>query len=173
MKAKKTSKFTSLTTYIPDHVADAIKDHAAKVELPISRIIAQMVDKTFSSDDPFGYDLTLPDADEFEDMTYADEGGKLLDFLRSLDDGMSLDMLMLCRHNMMIPDREVLLAVFADCLRLDLIEGYEPKRRVGYPAYPEGYLYYRIKNRPRKRTKRDAKQYDQYLRLKKKFEGED
>ena len=150
---------------------DLIADHATKSGIPITRIVGCLVDHAIENDMPFEYDMTLPNNDDSH--LYSDEGGRLLEFLRDKPKGIGLDVLMAVRHDLNIR-KEALLSVLSDCLQHKLIEAIKPIG--GFFKYPEGYFYYRITKEKGHGTKRKnknrANEYDQYLKLKKKYESE-
>lgn len=163
---------TPVSGSISTYYADIIKAHAIEHKMPVSRVVAMIIDNAFEHGNPLDYDMSLPVEGTYEENAFAEEGTLFLTFMKTMSNGLGLDMLLTLRHDIGIPSKEIFLAVFAECLRGGLIEECKPpKPRGTAPAHPEGYLYYRMAGyvKPKIVVKR-ARQYDTYLRLKKKFD---
>ena len=156
--------------WVSDFHASAMKFHALKVKMPVSRIVAQVIDKTLSNPDPFEYDLTIP-RDDLVEGAYAHEGGIFMDYMKTLKNGIGLDMLMVRRQDLGIPDSSVMLTVFGICLDAGMIEAFKPTHHVtNRPDFPEDYVYYRVPRTDTPRVKRKrGSQYEQWVKLNKKF----
>ena len=170
-------KMAKLTFFISKHHYNKIKDIAAKLSMPVSRVVCMGLDNELERENPCEYDLTLPEIDENLENAYADEGGKFLTFMKTLHSGMGLDMLVMLRYEMGVPNKTALITVFADCLEKGIIERYKPPYKVGRPEFPEDYFYYRMKrdkktDTTKKKNKREL-DYERYLILKRKFKGEE
>lgn len=146
-----------------------IKEYALKNNLSVSRVIAFAVDNELQKDNPFEFNTELP-TQEYTEYTFADEAGKILNFIKTLRNGSAgLDILLLLRYTIGVPDKDIFLAAFKDCLDRGMIESFMPAK-IRY----ENYLYYRLAGQPTTRSRRmREKSYKEYQRLKKKFEGDE
>lgn len=165
-----------VSSYIPKFHYDKIKGISKVRKFPISRMIAQLIDKELDEDKPFSYDLTLA-SEESVEYAYAEQATKLLNFLAKHDKPIGLDVLVLLRHHIGIPCRITFLGAFQECLSKEMIEPFKIEEPINRPQMHEDYYWYRlagkINTRSKKLMSRDAKQYEQYQKLKKKFEKED
>jgi hypothetical protein len=115
---------TLLTKYsamLSKYHGEKLNAHSLKTNIPLSRLICIAIDNELGREKPFEFDTTLPN-EEIEDHAYADEGGRILKFLKMVQAGLSLDVLVLLRHDMGIPDKHIFLLTFGDLLRLGLVE---------------------------------------------------
>lgn len=166
------NKMATLNVTTSRHAETVIKAIAVERKLTYSRVIAIAIDNELGKDKPFEFDLTLPEEDTCEDLIYADEGGKLLDYMAKIR-GAGLDTLILLRHDIGIPDKDTFLATFKECLGNDMIESSLPPLKKGLIQHAEGYLYYHLKGHKSGRSNKMAKnRYKEYLRLHKEFGGE-
>lgn len=176
-KEKKDFKMVSMTFYTSKHFYEKLREYSFSVEMPTSRIIASLIDNAIMRKVPFEYDLTLPSKDDILEHAYAEEGSILLNYFKSLNVGMGLDQLVMLRHDVGIPDKEILLTVFRECLDNNLIEGFTPPKKPGRAPFPEGYKYYRSVQRKARKSKVRRRNNDddfaQYLKLKRKFSKEE
>lgn len=176
MEVRKENKLLKVCFYTSEHFLTIINGLAAKYEMPKSRVISWIIDNAVEARIPFQYDLTLPSEGEYIPNAYADECGKFMDYMKKLEVGMGLDMLMLLRHDIGIPDREILLHVFKECLDLGLIHPVRPNKVIGRGKFPESYKYYRATGTKGRETKlkrsNKEKRYKQYLKLQKEFKNE-
>jgi hypothetical protein len=117
-----------VTTYVSKKHYAKIEEMAKKYQLPISRMVAIAVDHEFVRGDAFEFDMSIPD-EEYDDHTYAEEGGKILKYLQTQKEGLSLDLLILLRHDIGVPNRDTFLRAFGSCIGLDFIEKYTKERK--------------------------------------------
>lgn len=170
-KAKIKPKEIFLARYLPPHQVHALEDIVARKRLPLSALLSMLIDNELEKEDPFHYDMTLPE--ETEDGVHAETGGIFLNYMTGNPRGMSLDRLLTYRHEMGIESKEALLYVISHCLKTKLIEQVEPPERRGGLLWPDGHCYYRRAGiKSGRSNKMKAKDFNTYLRLKKKFEDE-
>lgn len=160
--------------YIPKFHDNALREISKKRKISISRLVAFAIDNELCSERPFKFDTELS-TEEIVEYAYADEAGKILNFVKTLRIGAGLDILLLLRFEMGVPNKSVFLAAFKECLDKGMLEAFVPPvpRGRNVPPVPEGYFYYRISNQPTaKQIKNKASRYDKYLKLKKELEKE-
>lgn len=172
----KDNKMTQLKTMVSYYHKDKLEKIAKIRKISVARLIAIAIDNELNNDESFKFDTSFP-GDEYVPYTYADEAGKLLKFMKTLRFGAGLDVLVLLRYDIGIPNKQVFLAAFRECLELNMIESFKrPKGKRNIKIYDPDYLYYRVKSEKgyetRIKRKHRVKEYDQYQKLKKKFEGE-
>lgn len=142
-----------------------------ETKLPMSRLLSIALDKEIEKDVPFQFDMSLP-RDEYVEYAYADEAGKILNFMRSQSTGMGLDLLLLLRYDIGIPDKGVFLAAFRECFEKKMLEAYRPHAPKYAPKPDENYFHYRIpgtSTKERKKVRKKASKYETYIKLKKEF----
>lgn len=161
--------------YVPKFHHEKIRAISKARKMPMSRLIALLIDDELLKDKPFSYDLSLA-GEESTEYAYAEEAGKLLNFLKALDKGMGLDVLTMLRYHIGIPDKIVFLGAFQECLSKEMIEPYKEKLPSNRAPMPDDYYSYRVagagKARSKKLLSKDAKDFAKYQKLKKKFEKE-
>lgn len=166
------SKLLKLQTWVSKHVKGALFFRSVNSKVPISRLIAIALEHELEREKPFEYDVTLP-SDEYVEFAYADEAGKIMNYLRGDLQGMGLDMLCLCRHDIGIPDKNTFLLAFRELVKKDMLEAYKPKKKLlSYTEHPEDYVMYRLKgeNAPeRKKKRREATEFERFKRLERKY----
>lgn len=177
MELNDENRMFKIASYVGKAHIEKLKFYSKKYKLPISRLIAIAVDNeifdcNLDTEMPFYWNTKIPEND-FVENTYADEAGKLVKFLKMDSRGMSLDILLVLRHEVGIPDKEKLLLALRECLDHNLLEAFNAPKSVKYgKEFPEVTLY-RLKTSNPKVTKKvrrtDAQEYAEMLRLKKKF----
>ena len=160
--------------YIGHKHHDALERFAKMYDLPISRLVAIAIDNEMEKDKPFKLDLKLPS--EYVEYAHAKEAGKILDFMRGLRIGMSLDLLYIMRHDIGISDRDLFLAGFKECIMKEQIEKFEAPSTTKYKA---GSILYRVnalnpvvKKAKKAKTTKELRDYAAYERVRKKLERE-
>ena len=169
------NRYVNVSTYLSKYHANLIKTEAARLQMPVARVIATLVDYAIDRKASFIHNLTLPRNDDNLEYSYADEGGKLLDFFNKLNNnGIGIDQLIMLRHDIGIDSREILLIVFAEILRNRIIESIKCTSR--HFTFPENYYHYRLVKKKDHSTnlkkKNRANEYVRYLKLKEKYEKE-
>ena len=157
---------------LPEYHLDRLKGIAMKRQISMYRLVAFAVDNELQKTNPFGFDINLP-IDESLDFAYADEGGLILDFIKTLRIGAGLDVLVLLRYKIGVPNKNIFLAAFKELLSNEVIEAFPPPPRTNMPLNLPGYKYYRAKRiRTPKKNKNKSSRYEQYVKLKKEFKDE-
>jgi len=179
--------YKKVVLHMPEHFHDLVSDVCEKRGLTFGKVFTQLIDRALiEMPDPFGYDMTLPVESEYLENTFYSEGGKLINYLKNFPSGLPLRSLIMNRHSFGVPDKAVLLIVFADCLHQGILMEHEVPVRYYYGKpirRPEGEPNYRLREfyeedkkrmgKKRKRmTNKEVSQYDTYLKLKRRFEKE-
>ncbi len=137
-------------------------------KLPISRLVAIAIENEIATKKPFSIDFSFP-IDTVENA-YANEAGKICKFMKTLRTGITLDFLYVLRHDFGVPERDEFLAGFNECIKNNLLESYDAPLT---SKNMNGAILYRIKtNTPKvnKAKRKDASDYEKYLKLKNKFD---
>ncbi len=149
----------------------ALTESIKRTQMPMSRMIAIAFEHEMMREKPFELDLSFPD-DEYIEYAYVQEAGKILDFIMSLNSGMGLDHLYLCRREIGVPDRDTFLLAFRELVKKKLIEPYKPAKNFAAQPYPDDYRFWRAATeKPLKAIKKKATEYETYQILKKKFQS--
>jgi len=136
--------------------------------ISIGRLICIAIDNELMKEEPFKLDTEIPDVEHVE-FAFADQAGKIIEYMKTLRSPIGLDMLLLLRHDIGIPERETFLLAFKECLTVRLIEPKEHKN----DRYRPDYVMYGLKKEDVvKKVRKQASEYDRYLRLKRKYENE-
>lgn len=158
-----------ISTYIPLHHADILRKIAKTRQISMNRLLAFLIDNEIQKENQFKMDLSLPN--HFIRDAFAAEASKIMDFLaKNYEKGVGLDMLTLFRFKIGIPDKEIFLAAFKECIDSGKLEMIKPIPKAGAPLYHPDYIHYRLLGERKKSQK--VKQFERYQRLKKKFEKE-
>ena len=169
-------KIDSVKTSISVYTHDRLKEASERTGLPKSTMIAFAIDNELSKDKPFDINLKLPDHDENIEYAYADEGGKILNYLAFFQKGIGLDTLYLSRRAMGITSGEDFLGAFSECLHHKLIESFDMPLVSTRFHRSKDYLYYRLTKEQGKETVKKvnnkASRYKLMLKLQKEFEHE-
>lgn len=157
-----------LTCHISNYHDKMIKDYAYHNKMAVYRVGSLLVTKQLCAENPFDFGLTLPD--EYVSLAYANEANPLLEYLRRTPSGKSLDDLVVHRHDIGVPDQIALLTIISECVDIGVIEQVEPPYNKNRGPVADDFYYYRIPKGPSSRTKKkEANEYDTFLKLKKKY----
>lgn len=150
-----------------------LEEFQTSKKLPMSLLIAFAIENELLKPQPFDYDVTLSQ-EEYDEYAFADQAGKIYNFLKT-NSGMSLEMLCSLRHDFGIESKEEFLLGFRKLMEDGMIEAYKPKTMPhSVVKYPDHFRFYRLKNQNREvinEKKREAREYEKFLKMKKKFEG--
>lgn len=170
-----TKDFTMIRVqaFISQYHRDKLGYYCVDKSLPMSRLIAIAIDNELEKEKPFNFPLDLP-TQEYIEYAYVDEASKILAYMQKQNTGMTLDMLMILRHDIGIKDKETFLAAFRECLEKKMLEEYHQlKNNYAIDDYVDT-TYYRVVGTGPKDTKvlrGKTTKYDRYLKLKKTFES--
>lgn len=174
---KSDNNMQRLQVWVSIYHAKELRRLSKKLKLPESRLIGFAIDNEMleGGEDAFNVDLSLPD--NLEEFAYAHEAGKILNYMKKMRVGITLDLLYINRHDLGVSDRNAFLAGFAECLKQGTIESFVvPAENV--KTGETDILKYRARvNNPvtrkkiLKKAKKKENEYEEYLKLKKKFEN--
>lgn len=136
------SPFTKLEINIPTKTFEMLREISLDRQIPMSILISIAIDNELDVPTPFNYPCPEPTT-PFIEHAYAEEGGKIYRFLRPFKGGVDLESLMLCRRDIGINSREMLMLGLREVLKATLVEAFRPSRTVF--QYPKGYVRYRLK----------------------------
>lgn len=138
-----------------------------------SRLIAIALHNELKKEKPFKLPIDMPDT-FYEEFKYADQAGKILNFLRKLDTGASLDLLYMLRNKIGIPDSEEFMEAWRELIEQDILKSYLPKPKYGKVNVKNPF--YTLKGNDieaKKKKRKKATRFERYQKLKKEFENED
>lgn len=167
---EKDKKMLSVQAYIGRKHFEQLLVLSRILKLPVSRLICIAVDNEFQKEEPFKLNLEL-NQDEYVEYAFADEAGKLMNFMKGLRNGMSLDLLYVLRKDIGIPDRTIFLQAFNECVKQGIIESYINPPSVKYNNSFET-ICYRLKSaspEARKKLRKKVSERETYERLKAKY----
>lgn len=137
--------------------------------LTISRLVGIAIYNELQKPEPFKLP-SLPD-EEMEEYAYADQASKIITWLKKTNVALTLDHLMIVHEDMGIATMDEFLYGFKEALDNNLIVKSKPSLN---SKYPQGTILYKAweskedKKKLKKKNK-EANEYEQYLKLQKKF----
>lgn len=135
--------FLSKTTH------SQLKILSRQIGLPVSLLISIAVDNELDTPMPFTYKIDLPTT-EYKEFMYAKQAGRIIHFLQErMPDGTSRNMLLLCRRDMGIEDKEEFLSALRELYEKEIVEEFIPTN-TKFPFYKSDFRYVRIKDLNRK-----------------------
>lgn len=155
---------TKVDTNISAYHKERLQAISKSRDIPMSRLIGFLIDTELQKENPFDVDIALP-IKNYSGYRHLAEIAKIVNYMRekmTLETG--LDVLILLRNEIGIPDKNLFLAAFAECLNGKQVEAFKPRAKLKGAPYPKNYVHYRL-------VGLDPK-YKKYLRLKKEFESE-
>lgn len=171
-KAKKIHNhvFTKVSATVADNDYETLLFHSEASGFPKSRLIAIALHNEMLKERPFQLPIQMPDT-YYEEFKYADEAGRILNFLRKQDTGLGLDMLYMLRKKIGIEDGELFMEAWRELIEQNLVDEVKPSKKY-YPNIPDNYTYYTVRGnnvKAKKKKRKQATEFAKYLRLKKKY----
>jgi hypothetical protein len=112
-----------LYTVVSNHHYAALMSYQKKTGVDVGRLIATAIDRELLRNEPFKFDLTIPSVDEsYVEYAYIEEAGKILNLLRKHKTGLTLYFLVLCRHDIGVPEKETFMLAFRECIDKGFVE---------------------------------------------------
>jgi len=164
----------NVTGYTSRHLFDKLQTLSSTRKIPVARLIGYLVDNEFMKEpqDRFQFNCELPATGDHLEYAYAEEATKILNFVGTLTKGAGLDVLMMLRFKIGVPDKEAFLAAFKECLDKGMIEAFIPTIAKSRKPLADDYYYYRLAGQVTNRSEKMAdKEYKNYLRLQKKYQN--
>lgn len=171
LKPNRKNCLHKMSCWIPRYHFDKIREISNRRNITMSKLIAFAIDRELEIDRPFDFDDSIPDEDILE-YAYADEAQRIIEFLSTWRVGTGKDILLLCRHEMGIEDKETFMLAFKECLDKGMIEAFKPPIRDDRRPPPDDYYYYRVREENptvKRKVDKRAKEIEKYLKLKKKY----
>jgi len=165
-----------ISASVSKSVSDKLEAFMKVRKLPIGRLIAMAIENELMKGvDAFtGFDLEQP-SEPYEEYKYSDEASKILKYITKYGQ-MGLDMLLVLRHDMGIPDAYIFKLAFRELVEKEMVEKCTPYTNVDPNKYPEGYTHWRLAKEFRptkvKVARKKATEFETYLRLDKKYKLE-
>jgi hypothetical protein len=152
--------------FLPLETIEILKERSRVTGVPISRLIAFAVDNELDAPNPFCYLTELPD-NVYIEGAYMDQAQKILRFLQKFPSGIGRDMLMLCRRDMSVGNKQNFLLGLRELYETNMIVDSKPPSTTKFKNYPPGYKYIQLVHvdrdalikRKRKLAEQAAKDY--------------
>lgn len=144
--------FEVIKVYIPRETFRILKGVSEEREIPVSRLAAIAIDNELDQNPSFNYPCEYP-TEKAQEFAYADQAGEVMKYLENFPGGTSIDTLMLCRRDMGIESRAVLMNAVQELLDAGLIEQFKPLRTKF--RYSKDYRRLRIVNTDPKAIKKN------------------
>ncbi len=143
------STHEALTVYLPKDVLRALKEVAADVQLPLSRLVNYAIDHEFERRNPFDFELDCsPTLPLFVKHGYVEEAAMILEFLKKHPRGTELDALVLMRHHIGIEDKLTFMCGYRELLLGGQIESVERAQNPNAFQHAEGVLFVKARKEP-------------------------
>lgn len=153
-----TDPFDRLTLHIPRALLREMVRIKGKYkvedDIDLSTMICIALDNEMQAANPFDNEIIIDLSETYQPLAYADEAGKLLEFLRRFPKGCTIQTLFHCRWNYGIPDIHYVKRGLRELIETEMVEffqigGSEPSNRIRVkgltPQDLKGARYRRIK----------------------------
>lgn len=123
-------------------------------EIDLSTMICIALDNEMQAGNPFDSEITIDTSEPHLKLSYADEAGKIMEFLRRFPKGCTIQTLFHCRWNYGIPDVRYVKAGLRELIETNMVEffeitGIKPSKRIRLkglmPQDLKGARYRRVK----------------------------
>lgn len=141
--------YMKFVIYVPKSIGNIIQALSNERRIPVSRLFTIAADNELDQKIPFYYPTDLP-TDEYQELAYVDEAGKILRFLETAVGNTARDTLILFRREMGIPSRKVFMLALRELFQKDLVTEIKPKRPVFQYADTYKYVVSKLKEESRK-----------------------
>jgi len=135
--------FEKLTIFLPKTLSYMLREKSQETTIPMSRLVMYALDNELDAPNPFNYPVELPMC-EFFDTAYASEAHSIATYLLKFPHGTGRDMLMLCRRDMDIPNRETFLLAYRELLNNEIIVEAVPPGKTKF-NYADDYRYTKLR----------------------------
>lgn len=126
--------------FLPLETIEILKERSHKTGIPVSRLIAFAVDNELDAPNPFCYLTELPD-NIYIEGAYMDQAQKILRFLQKFPIGVGRDMLMLCRRDMGVGNKQNFLLGLRELYETNMIVDSKPPKSAKFKSYAPDYKY--------------------------------
>lgn len=152
-RIKELNPWTEIKVYVTKETLEILKDHSAKRQLPVSRLVGYAIDNELDCNPPFNYPCDLPTG-EYQEYLHVAEARKILGFLEKLENGTSIDQLVMARRDYGVNDKETVLAAIRELFEKDFIEEFQPKTM--FRNFSADYRHIRPKRQDQKYAPKTA-----------------
>ncbi len=128
-KVKTDDLFETVRLTLPKGLFKIVSDLAIEKQISPSRLISFAIDNELDTPKPFNYPCDLP-TDEYKEYTYVKEAGLILQFLKIVPNGVLKQTIALCRRDIGIESRKVLLAALRELFEKEIVEEFKPRRMI-------------------------------------------
>ncbi len=135
--------FDQIAVFLPKQLARIVRETSERMGLPMSRLIGYAVDNELLAVQPFAFPCPLP-MNTYVEHAYMEEAQRIYNYLLKFPNGLGRDQLVLCRHDLGIPNKETFLQGLRELFEREMIQEIKPPPRTKF-VYPEGYKYIRLK----------------------------
>jgi hypothetical protein len=125
-RIKELNPWTEIKVYIPKATLEILKDFSATRQLPVSRLVGYAIDNELDCPEPFKYSCDLPTG-EYKEYLHVSEARKILGFLEKLENGTSIDQLLVARRDFGVEDKAKVLGAIRELFEKEFIEEFSPK----------------------------------------------
>lgn len=165
------SQMIRVVSYVSKHIHFKLKAMAIERETSMVRLVSIAVDNEMQREKPFYFNYTIP-TEQYIEFAYANEAGKILNYMNTFRNGVGLDVLLLLRYDMDIHDKETFLLAFRELIEKKMVDTYKPANKT-HMVYADDYYHYRVAGTShigKRKARKKASKYARYVRLKKEFE---
>lgn len=135
--------YVKMQVYLPKSLFGILKKAGEKMNLPLSRLMIYALDNELDSPVPFNYLCSWP-LNEYIENAYADEATKIYNFLLKFPSGIGRDMLMTCRRDVGITNKNDLMLGLRELMKKDMVIEASPSKKTTFTYNPE-YKYIRLR----------------------------
>jgi len=125
-RIKENNPWSEIKVYVTKSTLEILKQKSAEKQLPVSRLVSYAIDNELDSTHSFNYPCELP-TDDYKEYLFVSEARKVLTFLERLENGTSIDQLLLARRDIGIEDKAVLLSAIRELFEKNFLESFIPK----------------------------------------------
>ena len=156
-----------------------LRAYSKRYSLPITTLVGIALDKELEREEPFAWECKLPD-EKFVEYAYANEALEINKWMRLNGIfGFPLHLLCLIRRDMHIEDMDKFLGGMQELKNANQVEeilAIDSKKAKSGFSYPQGTILFRpvmttAEKNLAKSKRKEAEQYDKYVKLKEKFGG--
>src|SRR5690606_20669044 len=95
------------------------------IGLPVPRLLEIAIDNELECTPPFNYQIPWP-TEPYKEFEHAVNAKKITDFLVRFRDGLGLEMLLLLRRDIGIPDKKDFMLAFRECVEQKRVKEIRP-----------------------------------------------
>lgn len=126
---------------MPRALYNRLKEHAERLELPITRLISYAIYNELEVENPFNFDMTMPN-EPYVEGEYVIEASRLLDLIKEMPDnkGLGLDQLVMAKEAARIYDKKTLLLAYRELIEVEMVYNTHPSEFRIPGHYPKDFV---------------------------------